>query len=254
MELTSAQTTVLGDLMVDVAQDATSRQLREHLGERLLRLLKGDQFASYVWQPQGDRFSDRVIINMSAANLDAYEAHFQFHDPITRRLQRFRRATFVEEVMPRAELQRTEFFNDFLARDGLHHGLNHFAWVGPRNLGDLRIWRSAGRPDFTESERLLLDLVGRAFTAALRRLAPAESAAPSNSTHSTHFTGPLGILTPREREVAEALAQGKSDEEVGALLGMSFGTVRTHVGHIFDKLAISSRTQLAHLVWSAHRG
>ena len=243
MELTTAQAAVLGDLMVDLAQDASSRQLREHLGERLLRLLRADQFASYVWQPSGDRFGDRVILNMSPANLDAYESHFQFHDPITRRLQRFRRATFVEEVMPRADLQRTEFFHDFLARDGLHHGLNHFAWVGPRNLGDLRVWRSATRPDFSESERMLLDLVGRAFTAALRRCVPPDSS-----------VGPLAPLTPREREVARAVAHGLSDDEVASQLGMSFGTVRTHVGHIFDKLAICSRTQLAHLVWSAHRG
>lgn len=247
MELTMSQAGVLGDLMVDLAEDATSRQLREHLGERLLRLLRADQFASYVWQPCGDQFGDRVILNMSPANLDAYEAHFQFHDPITRRLQRFRRATFVEEVMPRDELQRTEFFQDFLARDGLHHGLNHFAWVGPRNLGDLRVWRSAGRPDFTESERLLLDLVGRAFTAALRRLTPHDLDPQPESPD------PLSALTKRERQVAQAVAEGRSDDEVAAHLGMSFGTVRTHIGHIFDKLGVTSRTQLAHLVWSAPR-
>lgn len=240
MELTTAQAAVLGDLMVDLAQDASSRQLREHLGERLLRLLRADQFASYVWQPSGDRFGDRVILNMSPANLDAYESHFQFHDPITRRLQRFRRATFVEEVMPRADLQRTEFFHDFLARDGLHHGLNHFAWVGPRNLGDLRVWRSATRPDFSESERMLLDLVGRAFTAALRRCVPPDSSG-----------GTLAPLTPREREVARAVAHGLSDDEVASQLGMSFGTLRTHVGHIFDKLGLTSRTQLARVVLAA---
>lgn len=240
MELTTAQAGVLGELMVDLAQDASSRQLREHLGERLLRLLRADQFASYVWHPDGDRFGDRVIINMSPANLDAYESYFQFHDPITRRLQRFRRATFVEEVLPRAALHRTEFFHDFLARDGLHHGLNHFAWVGPRNLGDLRVWRSATRPDFTESERMLLDLVGRAFTAALRRCAPPPDVA-----------GPLALLTPREREVARAVAQGLPDDEVASHLRMSFGTVRTHLGHIFDKLGVTSRTQLARIVLAA---
>lgn len=249
MQVDRDQAVALGEVMVDLAQDASSVELRGHVGERLLRLLRADHFASYVWQPHEQRFGDRVIINMSPGNLDAYEAHFQFHDPITRPLQRFHRATFVEEVMPRARLKRTEFYQDFLARDGLHHGLNHFAWVCGHNLGDLRVWRSATRPDFTETDRRMLDLVGRAFTAALTRLATERTAKQADSSSG----GPLRSLTPREREVAAAVAEGLTDEQIAARLGISFGTVRTHVGHVFDKLSLTSRSQLVKAIWSHSR-
>ncbi len=40
--------------------------------------------------------------------------------------------------MPQRELMRTGFFNDFLARDGLHRGINAYSYAGQRNIGDLR--------------------------------------------------------------------------------------------------------------------
>ncbi len=53
---------------------------------------------------------------------------------------------------------------------------------------------------------------------------------------------PLGKLTPREREVLRLMAQGRGNKEIGALLGISVGTAKTHVRHIFRKLQVSDRT------------
>ena len=113
MRIDPDQATALGELMIDVASDAASPELREHVGGGLLRLLHADQFASYVWHPTDRRFTGGVVLNMSTDNAGDYERHYQFHDPITRRLQRYRRATFVEEVLPREALHRSEFYCDF---------------------------------------------------------------------------------------------------------------------------------------------
>ena len=53
---------------------------------------------------------------------------------------------------------------------------------------------------------------------------------------------PMGRLTPREREVLRLMAQGRSNKEIGALLGISVGTAKTHVRHIFRKLQVPDRT------------
>jgi DNA-binding NarL/FixJ family response regulator len=53
---------------------------------------------------------------------------------------------------------------------------------------------------------------------------------------------PLSRLTPREREVLRLMAQGRANKEIGALLGISVGTVKTHLRHIFRKLQVSDRT------------
>ncbi|MBN2894522.1 MAG: response regulator transcription factor [Campylobacterales bacterium] len=55
----------------------------------------------------------------------------------------------------------------------------------------------------------------------------------------------LEMLTPREQEVAYEVAQGRSNKEIAAKLGLSAETVKLHVHHIYEKLGIESRIALA---------
>ncbi len=50
-------------------------------------------------------------------------------------------------------------------------------------------------------------------------------------------------LTPRQTEVLQQLALGKSNLEIADTLSIADKTVRTHVSHILKKLGVSSRTQ-----------
>jgi DNA-binding CsgD family transcriptional regulator len=52
-------------------------------------------------------------------------------------------------------------------------------------------------------------------------------------------------LTPTEFSVADLVAEGLSNRQIGEQLYISYRTVQTHLAHIFAKLDISSRAQLA---------
>jgi DNA-binding CsgD family transcriptional regulator len=54
-----------------------------------------------------------------------------------------------------------------------------------------------------------------------------------------------GSLTPTEREVVKLAAEGCTNPEIGARLFMSRGTVKTHLAHVYAKLGIANRTELA---------
>jgi DNA-binding NarL/FixJ family response regulator len=58
----------------------------------------------------------------------------------------------------------------------------------------------------------------------------------------------LTALTPRERDVADAVAEGRSNAEIGAALHMSVATVKTYVSRILAKLGCTNRVQVAILV------
>ena len=55
----------------------------------------------------------------------------------------------------------------------------------------------------------------------------------------------LERLSPREREVLEALADGGTNKEIAIRLGISPGTVKTHVERLIGKLGVRDRTQAA---------
>jgi hypothetical protein len=59
-------------------------------------------------------------------------------------------------------------FNDFLARDGLHYGLNLYVYDGEINIGDMRIWRNRRRENFDSSDLEVLDLIKPHFCNSMR--------------------------------------------------------------------------------------
>lgn len=64
-------------------------------------------------------------------------------------------------------------------------------------------------------------------------------------------TAALGRLSAREREVAVAVGQGRSNAEIAGELFMSVATVKAHISRTLTKLDLDNRTQVALLVHDA---
>lgn len=70
---------------------------------------------------------------------------------------------------------------------------------------------------------------------------------------TSHLTGAeQGELTPREAELVVLVAKGLPNKAVAAQLGISRRTVEGHLGRIFAKLGVTTRTELAHYATTHH--
>jgi DNA-binding NarL/FixJ family response regulator len=99
---------------------------------------------------------------------------------------------------------------------------------------------------------------GRELTAAIHALRKHETFFTSrvaqialSAYRNKKLTGdasppPGGVLTPREREVLQLLAEGKSNKETASALGISVMTVETHRSNIMHKLGAHSVAELVH--------
>lgn len=242
MHLTQQDAAQIGELVNWLSESCSEREIRTITGEMLLRILKADYYASFVWDPTALAFSNAVAINMSLDNLAEYEEYFQFRDPITPELQKRRGPTLVTDVMPQDALMKTEFFNDFLAKDGLHYGVNLYAYDGGNNIGDMRIWRDKKRENFDDTTLFVLSIIQPAFTSALLRTRARHHAIVTATAMPT--APAIQLLSPRELAIARCVCRGITDKEIAQEIGIEFSTVRTHLKRIFNKLDVRSRTQL----------
>jgi DNA-binding CsgD family transcriptional regulator len=70
----------------------------------------------------------------------------------------------------------------------------------------------------------------------------------SGETLRRQEVGTADELTPQELQVAMLVAGGAPNREVGAALFLSPKTIEAHLGRIYRKLRVRSRTELAALV------
>jgi len=76
-------------------------------------------------------------------------------------------------------------------------------------------------------------------------------AASARDNRKSKAVARLAGLNDREREIAVAVGEGKSNSEISATLYLSVPTVKTHVSRILTKLDLNNRVQIALLVHDA---
>jgi DNA-binding NarL/FixJ family response regulator len=87
------------------------------------------------------------------------------------------------------------------------------------------------------------DQLCRAIRAAAAGQVQLSPQAAARLLRETHAPVTPDSLTGRETEVLRLLAQGKANKEIASALDISERTVKTHLGHLFEKLGVTSRTE-----------
>jgi DNA-binding CsgD family transcriptional regulator len=126
----------------------------------------------------------------------------------------------------------TAMYTDHDRLLGLEHGLTVRLpgalppAAGPGRYVGLSLSRGPGR-DFSERDRAVLTLLG-----------PHLAQAYLDAERRRH---PVPRLTPRQKDLLQLLAAGHTNAQIARRLGISEGTVRTHLENIYERLQVSSR-------------
>jgi DNA-binding NarL/FixJ family response regulator len=134
----------------------------------------------------------------------------------------------VEALPDTRVLVLTTFDLDDYAFGGLRAGASGFLLKDARPAELVAAIHSVAEGDAVVSPRItkrMLELFGSAL--------PAGSSPPAPDA--------AGVLTPRERDVLGAIAQGLSNNEIAATFFLTESTVKTHVGRVLFKLGLRDR-------------
>lgn len=147
-----------------------------------------------------------------------------------------------------------EYYRNYYAQTGLAEEIAYFVSLPRQSTLVLSLMR-AEKP-FSQREFLALEAVFPFVASVTQRHwadldkqfgKDGEATGPQRQRRavSCNFGNfGAGILTPREREVAEFTLKGHSAESAGQSLGISSGTVRIHRRNIYSKLRINSQGEL----------
>jgi len=91
---------------------------------------------------------------------------------------------------------------------------------------------------------------GVEFRSFAQRVCPA-CRKPKATYTDVRAKAPISKLYPREVQVAELVARGLSNKAIAWQLKLSEGTVKVYLVHIFDKLQVNNRVELA--IWIVAR-
>jgi DNA-binding CsgD family transcriptional regulator len=99
--------------------------------------------------------------------------------------------------------------------------------AGPGRTVRLFFLRVSG-PDFSERDRALLTLLRPHLQQAYH--------------DAERYRSPVPELTPRQWDLLHLIAGGRTNSQIARQLGLSEGTVRTHLENIYSRLQVSNRT------------
>lgn len=157
------------------------------------------------------------------------------------------RAVTMSDVIDRQRYHELPIFREYFAPAGVEHIIDLGLPADLRHHRSFVLFRGAGGRDFTQRDRAVLDLVRpqlcrlEAHAALRRQLSEALRALDGDAVSSDLDAE----LTPREREILELVAQGKTNVEIASTLWVAPSTVKKHLEHVYAKLGVGRRTAAA---------
>jgi DNA-binding CsgD family transcriptional regulator len=203
-----------------------------------------------------------VLLGLSRAAIDEYLSNYLLVDELRRAYYAsgLRVARLTDLVDYSDWLKHSEYYRDFVRPFGLDYQILIELSDDTHAYGAVLFARGTRKGDFGLEDVSFVEdvyphLVNRLrWQYWLKKAAspsPGHAGALPEEARAAVSRVPERGLTDRESEVAVLAMGGHSNEEIAHRLGITVNTVRMHLKHVFSKLGITRRSQLAavYLAW-----
>ena len=150
-------------------------------------------------------------------------------------------AVRLDDVISRREWRRRDFYNAYWRPYDLEHYLEVELPARPRHHHFVSVVRHRDARNFSERDRDLLELL-RPHLDRMRELAELRARLAGNGDIDENVAT---MLTPREQEIVDLVAQGRTNAEIAAALWVAPSTVKKHLEHVYEKLGVGRRAAVA---------
>lgn len=176
-------------------------------------------------------------------------ARYMHQNPLVAYMLESRRGTArrMSEMISVEEYHSLDLYRHFYGQIGLEHQIAFTLPQNPPRLLGVALSRRQG--EFDDADRDLLNDARPYLIQSYRNAVAYERLRAAVGTEALTTALLAAGLTPREAEVMALLAQGRSNADLAAPLGISTRTAEKHVQNAFAKLGVKSRSQAAAQVW-----
>lgn len=156
------------------------------------------------------------------------------------------RATRMSDVIGRRRYRKLPIYREYFRPHEIDHIIDLGLPAALRRHRSFILFRRRGAPNFSERDRTVLEMLRphlhrlEAHASLRRRLWEAVRTRDCDAE-----SGAYALLTPREREIVELVAEGKTNAQIAAQLWIAPSTVKKHLEHVYEKLGVGTRTAAA---------
>ena len=224
-------------LFQTIAQAGDERELRSRVMDAV-----GEYFQAQCWSLclVDEQRQSAAVDTHGIADVEGFVARYgnvdRAADPVMRYMAENHAPTHEELVLSAESWKQSNLYQEFCAHYGHEHILTGPIVGEGRLIGGVYLARAADAPGFDAKD---LAGLGAICTHLSARLAGLRSQ-PASTFNATL----IERLTPREREIAELVAQGLTNGEIGTELWITQNSVKQALKRMFRKLEVSSRAQM----------
>ena len=224
----------LHPLFQAIATAPTEQALRFRFMDGVSQYFGVQRWGIYLMDDE-NRLSDFDVVGVSDAFVERYEKIGRAVDPVLQYVLDKHAPAHEELVLPVGEWKQSDLYQKCCSEYDHEHIMTGPIVGRGQLIGTIHFARVGDTPGFSSSDLASLGAVCTHLSACLAELRIQSSASPALVFKQ---------LTPRELQIANLVARGLTNTEIGAELWITQNSVKQALKRMFRKLGVSARTEM----------